>query len=365
MIPVANPIQNTASRSTTGWKRNAPIKCQNHQNQNQSHKESKIQHFKELPDTPELWCQQPKGNQEEKGRDDLPSSWPSCQLCLNADAVATFYLAGLHRLFLEAKLAEKDHQTALQEANARAYKMETICLEPLARHLHQLFHTVDDLFFDVYPEEFDFWLRKGLSLYKLWDFLPLLSLLTFRWRRLYVPWSQHVEEKKKTRGVEATSTIGLWQLSLMQDTPIYRQKYGQGEPPQKTIEGVLHLQPRLHAPVDSLLHVYVDGGCQELLWQPQWGTTAKSFRASERCLAVLRGLELQHNCNITATRTATQPRNAVIYRVNLPCSMFKGFEPLRKRPCLGKVKNADCVVKNSVAWLCCSSCCSYVAVVLQ
>ena len=71
------------------------------------------------------------------------------------------------------------------------------------------------------------------------------------------------------------------------------------------------------------------------------------------------------NCNITATRTATQPRNAVIYRVNLPCSMFKGFEPLRKRPCLGKVKNADCVVKNSVAWLCCSSCCSYVAVVLQ
>ena len=80
---------------------------------------------------------------------------------------------------------------------------------------------------------------------------------------------------------------------------------------------------------------------------------------------MLRGLELQHNCNITATRTATQPRNAVIYRVNLPCSMFKGFEPLRKRPCLGKVKNADCVVKNSVAWLCCSSCCSYVAVVLH
>ena len=36
------------------------------------------------------------------------------------------------------------------------------------------------------------------------------------------------------------------------DTPIYRQKYGQGEPPQETIEGVVHLQPRLHAPVDSL-----------------------------------------------------------------------------------------------------------------
>ena len=39
----------------------------------------------------------------------------------------------------------------------------------------------------------DFWLRKGLSLYKLWDFLPLSSLLTFRWRRLYVPWPQRDE----------------------------------------------------------------------------------------------------------------------------------------------------------------------------
>ena len=71
--------------------------------------------------------------------------------------------AGLHRLFLEAKLAEKDHQTALQEANARAYEMETICLDPLAHHLHQLFLTDDDLFFDVYPDEWkqlqrlDFW----------------------------------------------------------------------------------------------------------------------------------------------------------------------------------------------------------------
>ena len=76
---------------------------------------------------------------------------------------ATSYLAGLHRLFLEAKLAEKDHQTALQEANARAYEMETICLDPLARHLHQLFVTDDDLFFDVHPDEWkqlqqlDFW----------------------------------------------------------------------------------------------------------------------------------------------------------------------------------------------------------------
>ena len=29
---------------------------------------------------------------------------------------------------------------SVQETNARAYEMETICLDPLARHLHQLFH---------------------------------------------------------------------------------------------------------------------------------------------------------------------------------------------------------------------------------
>ena len=80
----------------------------------------------------------------------------------------------------------------------------------------------------------------------------------------------------------------------------------------------------------------------------------------KRCLAVLRGLELQHNCNITATRTATQPRNAVIYRVNLPCSMFKGFEPLRKRPWQGQKrrlcgKKQRCVaVLQFVLQLCCS-----------
>ena len=59
--------------------------------------------------------------------------------------VRTSYLAGLHRLFLEAKLSEKDYQTALQEANARAYEMETICLDPLAHHLHQLFVTDEDV----------------------------------------------------------------------------------------------------------------------------------------------------------------------------------------------------------------------------
>ena len=140
---------------------------------------------------------------------DLPSSWPSCRLCINADAVATSYLAGLHRLFLEAKLAEKDHQTALQEANARAYEMETICLDPLARHLHQLFHTDDDLFFDVYPEE---------------------------WKQL--------------------QRLDFWRLSLMQEVSRIRRfidkSTGKVNLPQKTIEGVVHLQPRLHAPVDSL-----------------------------------------------------------------------------------------------------------------
>ena len=140
---------------------------------------------------------------------DLPSSWPSCRLCINADAVATSYLAGLHRLFLEAKLAEKDHQTALQEANARAYEMETICLDPLARHLHQLFLTDDDLFFDVYPDE---------------------------WKQL--------------------QQLDFWQLSLMQEVSRIRRfidkSTGKANLPQKTIEGVVHLQPRLHAPVDSL-----------------------------------------------------------------------------------------------------------------
>ena len=140
---------------------------------------------------------------------DLPSSWPSCRLCINADAVATSYLAGLHRLFLEAKLAEKDHQTALQEANARAYEMETICLDPLARHLHQLFITDDDLFFDVYPDE---------------------------WKKL--------------------QRLDFWQLSLMQEVSRVRRfidkSTGKAKLPQKTIEGVVHLQPRLHAPVDSL-----------------------------------------------------------------------------------------------------------------
>ena len=121
----------------------------------------------------------------------LPSFWP--RPCINADAVATFYLAGLHRLFLEAKLAEKDHQTALQEANTRAHEMETICLDSLARHLHQLFHTDDDLFFDVYPEE---------------------------WKQL--------------------QRLDFWQLSLMQEVSRIRRfidKSGQGEPPRKLLKG--------------------------------------------------------------------------------------------------------------------------------
>ena len=140
---------------------------------------------------------------------DLPSSWPSCRLCINADAVATSYLAGMHRLFLEAKLNEKDQQTALQEANARAYEMEAMCLDPLASHLHQLFATDDDLFFDVYPDE---------------------------WKQL--------------------QKLEFWQLSLMQEVSRIRRfidkSTGKATFPQHTIEGVVHLQPRIHAPIDSL-----------------------------------------------------------------------------------------------------------------
>ena len=140
---------------------------------------------------------------------DLPSSWPSCRLCINADAVATSYLAGMHRLFLEAKLNEKDQQTALQEANARAYEMEAMCLDPLASHLHQLFATDDDLFFDVYPDE---------------------------WKQL--------------------QKLEFWQLSLMQEVSRIRRfidkSTGKANFPQHTIEGVVHLQPRIHAPIDSL-----------------------------------------------------------------------------------------------------------------
>ena len=87
--------------------------------------------------------------------------------------------------------------------------METICLDPLARHLHQLFHTDDDLFFDVYPEE---------------------------WKQL--------------------QRLDFWQPSLMQEVSRIRRfidkSTGKVNLPQKTIEGVVHLQPRLHAPVDSL-----------------------------------------------------------------------------------------------------------------
>ena len=88
--------------------------------------------------------------------------------------------------------------------------METICLDPLARHLHQLFLTDDDLFFDVYPEE---------------------------WKQL--------------------QRLNFWQLSLMQEVSRIRRfidkSTDKANLPQKTIEGVVHLQPRLHAPVDSLL----------------------------------------------------------------------------------------------------------------
>ena len=96
--------------------------------------------------------------------------------------------------------------------------------------------------------------------------------------------------------------------------------------------------------------------------QPQWDKAPKVSCQVNAYLAVLRGFLLQHDCNMTATRTATQPRNAVIYRVNLPCSMIKGFKPFRKRASLGKGKKHRLYGKKQrcVAVLQCvlQSCCS-------
>ena len=82
--------------------------------------------------------------------------------------------------------------------------METTCLDLLARHLHQLF-------------------------------------LTLFWR--------DPEGKQLQR-------LDFWQLSLMQELLRIRRfidkNTGKANFSQKTIEGVVHLQPRLHAPVDSL-----------------------------------------------------------------------------------------------------------------
>ena len=93
------------------------------------------------------------------------------------------------------------------------------------------------------------------------------------------------------------------------------------------------------------------------------GQGAKSFVPGECLFGCVAWIFTQHDCNMTVTRTATQPRNAVIYRVNLPCSMVKGVSNLLERElALARAKNTDCMVKNSVGWPCCSACCSRVAV---
>ena len=105
--------------------------------------------------------------------------------------------------FLEEKLKGASHQAALAAVNSRAYEMETMCIEPLAAHLHHLFQT-DDV-----PEE---------------------------WKQL--------------------QTLEFWQLSLMQEVSRIRRRLDKNQlkenPPSTTIEGIVHLQPRKNAPVDGL-----------------------------------------------------------------------------------------------------------------
>ena len=122
---------------------------------------------------------------------------------------------------------------------------------------------------------------------------------------------------------------------------------------------ILHVSPNFyqHFFLGRVGHLSLQARCQKLSCQVN------------AHLAVLRGFLLQHDCNTTATRlqrTATQPRNAVIYRVNLPCSMIKGFKPFRKRASFGKGRKHRLYGKKQrcVAVLQCvlQSCCSRVAV---
>ena len=86
---------------------------------------------------------------------------------------------------------------------------------------------------------------------------------------------------------------------------------------------------------------------------------------AELFFTVLRGLLLQHDCNITATRTATQPRNAVFYHTICVFDLAKARSLSKRFKTFKHGAGQVYPVNYSVAWLCCSSCCSYVAVVLQ
>ena len=122
-------------------------------------------------------------------------------LQISGDAIASSYLVALTRLFLEAKLQGQDHQAAKESANARAYEMETLCITPLAEHLRDLFHTDDEVQFDAFGKE---------------------------WKQL--------------------QTLEFWQFAIMQEVSQVRrhiEKHQKNEnPPNYTIEGVLHFQPR-------------------------------------------------------------------------------------------------------------------------
>ena len=77
---------------------------------------------------------------------------------------------------------------------------------------------------------------------------------------------------------------------------------------------------------------------------------------------MLRGLLLQHDCNITATRTATQPRNAVFYHTICVFDLAKARSLSKRFKTFKHGAGQVYPVNYSVAWLCCSSCCSCVAV---
>ena len=79
------------------------------------------------------------------------------------------------------------------------------------------------------------------------------------------------------------------------------------------------------------------------------------------CCVVL----LQHDCNITATRTATQPRNAVFYHTICVFDLAKARSLSKRFKTFKHGAGEVYPVNYSVAWQCCSSYCSYVAVVLQ
>ena len=107
------------------------------------------------------------------------------------------------------------------------------------------------------------------------------------------------------------------------------------------------------------------GGCHKTCCGNLSGVQLPLLLPAELFFTVLRGLLLQHDCNITATRTATQPRNAVFYHTICVFDLAKARSLSKRFKTFKHGAGQVYPVNYSVAWLCCSSCCSYVAVVLQ